>query len=121
MKLFAVALFLVASATSLKVPYDGFEVHRVVPSTEQQVAALRTMSEYSNGLSFWTEVAGVNKPVDIMVPPHLLTMFKDFINLQHLNEEIYISNVQEKIDLSKSKSTRAFGWTDYYRLADVRH
>ncbi|GJQ79511.1 hypothetical protein Trydic_g16361 [Trypoxylus dichotomus] len=55
-----------------------------------------------------------------MVPPHLVMDFQDFLNLQQLSSEIFIDNVQDQIDNERPKvQPRAFGWTDYYRLADA--
>lgn len=121
MKLLLVALGLCYAVLASKVRYDNFTVHRVTPAEESQVEALRKLEEFNTAYSFWTDVRGINAPVDIMVPPHLANDFQDFLSLQHLSSEVFIENVQERIDNEKPavQSRASFGWTDYYRLDDV--
>lgn len=110
----------VASAFADLVRYDNFQVHKVVPKTVAQVEALRELQDGYAGFNFWNEVRGVNIPVFIMVAPHLRNNFKDMISLQNLNDEVTIENVQELVERTYTKSsTKAFGWTQYYRYADV--
>lgn len=121
MKLILVALGLCSVVLSSKVRFDNFKVHRVTPTTSSQVEALRELEENHIAYNFWSSAVDVHHPVDIMVPPHLTNDFQDFLDLQQLTSEVFIDNVQDRIDNEKpSVQSRAFGWNDYYRLADVR-
>lgn len=109
----------VALATH-KVRYDGFKVYKVVPQSSMQIEALKYLEEHNTGFIFWSGISQIGKPIHIMVPPHLELVFADFIKLQSLSSEIYIENVQEKIDNERPKMRSVkFGWGDYYRLDDV--
>lgn len=122
MKLSLISLFLtigVAFATQ-KIRYDGFKVYKVVPLSSMQLEALRYLENNDFGYNFWSGVSHLGKPVHIMVPPHMEHKFADFLKLQGLGHELYIDNVQEKIDNEQPKTkANAYGWTSYYRLADV--
>lgn len=121
MKLILVALGLCSVVLSSKVRFDNFQVHRVTPTIVSQVEALRQLEENQIAYNFWSSAVGVDHPVDIMVPPHMINDFEEFLALQHLKSEVFIDNVQDRIDNEQSSiQSRAFGWTNYYRLDDVR-
>ncbi|KAK9737356.1 Zinc carboxypeptidase [Popillia japonica] len=85
-----------------------------------EIEALRELEENHIAYNFWSSAVDVHHPVDIMVPPHLTNDFQDFLDLQQLTSEVFIDNVQDRIDNEKpSVQSRAFGWNDYYRLADI--
>nr|QEI22872.1 putative zinc carboxypeptidase [Oryctes rhinoceros] len=120
MKLILVVLGLASVALATQVRFDNFQVHRIIPTTESQVQALRELQENNVAYNFWSGVEGIEQPVDIMIPPHLINDFQDFLSLQQLTSEVFIDNVQDRIDNEKPKvQSRAFGWTDYYRLNDI--
>lgn len=110
------------SLASEKVRFDNYSVYRVTPSSEQQLQILKEL-EALGGYSFWSEVGKVNAPVDIMVPPHLKSDFKDVLLLTGIASELFMENVQEKIEQSEPKARggfRSVGWTDYHTLDEVR-
>lgn len=123
MKLVTVLLLCLLGASSLgeKIRYDGFKVYRVVPRSQGQLEALRMLEQYHLGYYFWSEVVGVDIPVDIMVPPHLSEEFSDLLKLQQLESSVSIENVQERIDNENPREKdQRFGWTAYYTLDEVK-
>lgn len=121
MKILILNLLVVAALASQKVRYDGFKVHKIVPQTASQLASLGQMENYPTGYIFWSEVSAIGNPVHIMVPPHKEQEYKEMIELQGLEDEVYIENVQERIDNEQPKTERSslFGWNEYYRLIAV--
>lgn len=124
MKILILSIFVVATLATQKVRYDGFKVHQIVPKTESQLAILRQLENYPIGYLFWSEVSTIGNPVHVMVPPHMEEEYKEMVELQGFEDEIYIENVQEKIDNEQPKETERsslFGWKSYYRLDAVRN
>jgi len=112
---------LLAVAVTAKLRYDKYQVFRLVPTDNEQLQALRTLEKEAHELNFWTSVRGLNKPVDVMVPPHWLTEFYSVVRKNKLNSEIYIPDVQKAIDNERpaQKLRAGYGWTDYYNLDDT--
>ena len=46
-------------------------------------------------LNFWTDARGLNIPVDIMVPPHLLSQFHSTVRKNKLSSQVFIPDVQK--------------------------
>jgi hypothetical protein len=46
-------------------------------------------------LQFWVGPSRIQRAVDIMVPPHMLPFFAEFVEGLNLKSEVYISNVQQ--------------------------
>lgn len=116
------ATLVALSLASEKVRFDKYSVYRVTPTNEQHLQVLKDL-EALGGYSFWSEVGRVNSPVDIMVPPHLKADFKDVLVSTGIVSELFIENVQEKIEQSAPKAKggiRSVGWTDYHTLDEVR-
>jgi len=112
---------LLAVAVTAKVRYDKHQVFRLVPADNEQLEALRKLEKETQELNFWTGVRGLNIPVDVMVPPHLLREFHSAVRKNKLNSEVFIPDVQKAIDNERpAQNLRAgYGWTDYYDLNDT--
>lgn len=111
----------VVTVTSEKVRYDNYKVYRVTPKNAQQLQILIDL-EATGGYSFWTDARRVNYPVDIMVPPHLHSAFEDFASSSGIMSELFIKNVQEKIERSvtrRSGTYKTMDWNDYHTLEEV--
>lgn len=125
MKTALVLLFtlLATLAVAEKVRYDNYKVMRVVPHTAEQLKFLNELSESHMGYSFWTEPTVLEKFVDILIAPHLLTNFNDMSKLLGLDATVFIENVQERIDNERPATRKAteqrIGWEDYYTLEEV--
>lgn len=99
-----------------KANYDDFKVYKVTPLTEVQVSLLRDLEE-NFSYSFWTEVVSPNKPVHIMVPPKLIENFNGFLRNNSYKYEIFINNVQERINQERSKvKSNRFDFQNYHSL-----
>jgi len=112
---------LLAVAVTAKVRYDKHQVFRLVPTNNEQLEVLRKLEKETQELNFWTGVRGLNIPVDVMVPPHLLKEFHSVVRKNKLNSEVFIPDVQKAIDNERpAQNLRAgYGWTDYYDLNDT--
>jgi len=112
---------LLAVAVTAKVRYDKHQVFRLVPTNNEQLEVLRKLEKETQELNFWTGVRGLNIPVDVMVPPHLLKEFHSAVRKNKLNSEVFIPDVQKAIDNERpEQNLRAgYGWTDYYDLNDT--
>lgn len=113
-------LLLVIVVTA-KVRYDKYQVFRLVPEDNEQLQALRKLERETHELNFWTDARGLNIPVDVMVPPHLLSEFHSAVRKNKLNSEVFIPDVQKAIDNERParKLREGYGWTDYYDLDET--
>lgn len=114
-------LLLLVVAVTAKVHYDKHQVFRLKPADHKQLEALRKLEKETQGLKFWTGVRGLNIPVDVMVPPHLLRDFHNEVRKNKLKSEVFIPDVQKAIDNErpKQKSRAGYDWTDYYDINDT--
>jgi len=114
-------LLVLSTVIADRATYHNYQVRRVYPENQEQIAVLRELENNPNGLSFWLRPFRVDKAVDIMVPPHMLPRFNEIFASLDLKYEVYISNVQHLIEAERPKvRPRAdFGWTDYYTLEEI--
>jgi len=105
-----------------KARFDSYQVHRIIPSTNQQVRVLRDLENNVLDFSFWISASKPGRPVDILVPPHTRPMFHEFLTQYNLESRIYIENLQSIIDEQESKRAnrpRQVEWTDYHTLDEI--
>ncbi|PSN45348.1 hypothetical protein C0J52_06533 [Blattella germanica] len=117
--IFVIILF--SGVNAEKATFHNYRVFRLVPNNQDQLTALRQLENISNGLRFWKEPTRVQNFVDIMVPPHMLLNFEDFITTHNLEAELFIRDVQYLIDNERplTHQRAGFGWTDYYTLEEI--
>nr|CAD7256038.1 unnamed protein product [Timema shepardi] len=125
-KMWACNLFLLALALGValagKARFDNYVVYRVVPTTQDQVDALRDIEDQPDGLNFWAGPTQPNGTVDVMVPPHKIADFEDMMNIINANYVVFIEDVQKLVDSERPSveaRSASFGWNDYYRIDQV--
>ncbi|CAG0922268.1 unnamed protein product [Notodromas monacha] len=104
--------------------YDGHQVLRFVPKTQDHLEVLRSIQSRSDQrtqkLDFWAEPSHLNSPVDIMVSPEQkawLQKHADFFGLEH---QVMIADVQELADSIKvgAPGTK-LTWDAYYDSPEI--
>ncbi|CAG0922269.1 unnamed protein product [Notodromas monacha] len=104
--------------------YDGHQVLRFVPKTQDHLEVLRSIQSRSDQrtqkLDFWAEPSHLNSPVDIMVSPEQkawLQKHADFFGLEH---QVMIADVQELADSIKvgAPGTK-LTWDAYYDSHEI--
>ena len=96
--------------------YDGYSVLRLVPRTQTQLNYLRELEEnvievsdysihllvlllfftkISQKLDFWRGPSYLNRPVDVMVPPHLNHTFDKIFNKRSFDKTVLINDLEK--------------------------
>lgn len=120
--LYLFTILVVSTLATEPIRFDNYKVYRLTPTNKKQVQLLKDLESFG-GYTYWNEVERVNKPVDIMVPPHLNPDFKDSIDKNGITNEILIDDVQKYVEATIPKSrasVKELGWTQYSNLEDVR-
>ncbi|PSN45347.1 Zinc carboxypeptidase A 1 [Blattella germanica] len=117
----ALCILLLCAVKAEKATFRQYQVHRLIPTNEEQLNALRELEDNSNEMNFWIGPSYVGKAIDVMVPPHELPHFKEVLENLNLKSEIYIEDVQKLVDIEELEAKRksGFGWTAYYTLNEV--
>ncbi|KAJ8679304.1 hypothetical protein QAD02_015091 [Eretmocerus hayati] len=120
--IFVTCLMLVASVISQKASYDNYKVYRIIPTSGEQLAALKKLQDFNDNYSYWREPSIVNRSADLMVGPTKQSEFADLMNLVGIKYETYVDNVQRLVDEERStvlESPKEFGWENYYDLEEI--
>ncbi|KAJ9591302.1 hypothetical protein L9F63_002152, partial [Diploptera punctata] len=114
-------IVLLTHVTSEKAKFYNYQVHRIVPTDENQLNGLIELENNPNGLNFWVSPSIVNREVDVMVPPHLLSNFEEILTDLELESEVHIKDVQELIDKEEilTRHRTGFGWSSYHTLDEI--
>ncbi|XP_013401045.1 carboxypeptidase B-like [Lingula anatina] len=109
-----------------RVRYDGHQVIRVTPHTDEQVRALRLLKDnvFVNKVDFWRPPTGVNRAVDIQIPPDYIKVLKGALNALDFKPEVIIKDLQAKIEDEllynlKQNATDEFDYGKYHSLDEV--
>lgn len=73
-------------------------------------------------LDFWKGPTIKKIPVDVMIAPHQLAEFDDILKTMHIDSEVFIEDVQQRIRAttpSERDASRSMDWTSYHRLDDI--
>lgn len=81
----------------IKVRYDDYKVYSVKINTREQYEAI----SYGLDYSIWKD-GGINRPSDVMVPPHKIADFHELASTHNLEKTLRIDNVQRLVTLFKS-------------------
>lgn len=119
-----IAITFVFVGTAEIVRYDNYKVYSVIPHTNEHLQVLKKLSkDCRNECDFWTDIAFVGHPVDIMVSPKVFVEFNDMIKVQKLFAKVKIEDVQKEIDreitVLKAGENKSLDWTNYYELEKV--
>ncbi|XP_046410685.1 zinc carboxypeptidase-like [Neodiprion fabricii] len=102
--------------------FDNYKVFAVTPNTTAHLNLLRELGETENGFDLWNNPARLDAPVHIMVPPHRLYEFEEYMNVVGAHYTTYIEDVQKLIDAENGplqSRDGSFGWTSYHTLNEI--
>ncbi|ROL51620.1 Structural maintenance of chromosomes protein 1B [Anabarilius grahami] len=89
------AVFALLAAVHCEELFNGDQVLRVHPESEDQIQALKELEEdVDSRQDFWTHGFSIERPVDIRVPHDSLYAFKDFLMENNIPFTVMINNVQ---------------------------
>jgi len=107
-----------SASVGAKKSYEGYQVLRVVPTTDAQIQTLKTMHENVE-LDFWTNE-------EVMVPPTLLQFVKEAFISVDMYYEVAIQNVEDDVAAEEphlaTRSTQAFDlydWNTYEQIVEA--
>uniref|UniRef100_A0A1I7Y5P2 ShKT domain-containing protein n=1 Tax=Steinernema glaseri TaxID=37863 RepID=A0A1I7Y5P2_9BILA len=105
------AAFVVFSASARQSRADVFQVLRVVPSSADQLYALKRLQQHNATalkLNFWKAPHALGAAVDVMVPEKEIPSLQNWMNEEHLNSTVIIEDV-EKLILQREHKENPFG------------
>lgn len=122
----AIVLLLAASCFAAKSRYDNYKLYAMQLNTEEQAKALINLEEGTDAYDFWSEPSLV-RDVDVMIPPHKIGEFEDFLSRFNISFHIKVENIQKLVDqqdpeLTATKTAdgrNAFDWTFFNTLAEI--
>ncbi|TRY54527.1 hypothetical protein DNTS_033393 [Danionella cerebrum] len=129
MRLFLSFVLLLAAVHCEKL-FNGDQVLRVYPASEEHIQLLRKLEEevLEPGVDFWTHGFSTERPVDIFVPHDGLVAMKDFFTENRIPFSVMINNVQDLLDLEKAemvsnagmeRNTKSFNFAAYHNLDTI--
>ncbi|XP_038055621.1 carboxypeptidase B-like isoform X1 [Patiria miniata] len=118
-----VLLALVAGCVAVR--YDGYQTLRVQPRDSIEIEWLNAMKErLVDKLDFWQNTGRLDRPVDIMVPPTVLSYLKETLTRRGLSYDVMIDDVQALADLQMkldvSISAMAFNYNVYHTYDEIQ-
>lgn len=66
----------------------------MVPETLDAAKILKQFEDDTN-FDFWSEVRGINLPVDVMVSPIAQEDFEEFLNIENIDYSVLVEDVEE--------------------------
>lgn len=90
----ALLLFLGVSCFATKARYDNYKLYSMLLNDEKQAKALADLEQLTEAYDFWSEISMV-RDVDIMVSPHKVGEFEDFLTRFNISFHIKNENIQE--------------------------
>jgi hypothetical protein len=103
------------------VKYNNYKVFRITPANEKERSVLLDLEENNPGVVFWKHVRKVGLPVDIMIPPHLISLIDGFEGVGIKAQEM-VNDVQSLIDVEALSSLNRgpqLTWDAYYSTAEI--
>jgi hypothetical protein len=118
-----VVLGMCLMVTADRVHYDGYKVLRMTPENEAQAKIIQELE--AQGIPFWSGPNPVNKPSDVMFPPHMQGDIVEALQNSGMKISEYVSDVEKFIveqdkDIQDDESARAnFNFGAYHTLAQA--
>ncbi|CAK1550138.1 unnamed protein product [Leptosia nina] len=133
MKKFLLLLWIgLFNATALKRTFEGYEVYKIIPKTENDVRFIKDLQRNRIG-ELWEDQVQVNYEARVMVPPQNLHMFLERVNAANVYAHRLISDLQSVVDdqlLPKDLDLRIRGenisffsmtWDRYHDLTEINN
>ncbi|XP_062542628.1 uncharacterized protein LOC134210567 [Armigeres subalbatus] len=115
-----------------KVHYSGYQLWRIHPRTTDHIRSLEDYRLSPEGVKLqWWKGPSLRGTNDILVPPHMLETFGDYLRDEDINKEVTIRNLGQAILYENPKMTRReqievevlhghpLTWYRYHRYADL--
>jgi len=123
----AFVLLLAASCFAAKSRYDNYKLYSLQPKNEVQVKAVAELEDHTDAYDFWSAPSMV-RDVDVMVPPHKLAEFEDFLSRFDIQFHIKVENIQKLVDMQdpeltahkRANLTNVFDWTFFNTFAEIQ-
>lgn len=87
-------LLMGVSCFAVKSRYDNYKLYGMTLATEEQVKAVEELEQNSDSYDFWSELSMV-RDVDVMVPPHKIGEFEDFLNRFEIQYQVKVEDIQQ--------------------------
>lgn len=115
----AIALSLLSLATCSRVSYSGYQIFRVLPSNDRDVAYLSRLEVEQAGFDFRNQPNAV-RPIDIMVSPGEIDKFKSLMGSFGIEFEVRVTDVERATpSIRPVSSTRVVDFEDYNTVAEI--
>ncbi|EJY57807.1 AAEL017115-PA [Aedes aegypti] len=115
-----------------KVHYSGYQLWRVYPRTAEHMRSLEDYRLSPEGVKLqWWKGPSLRGANDILVPPHMVKTFGEYLQDEDMSKEIVIRNLGQAIQYENPKMTRReqieievlnghpLTWYRYHRYADL--
>lgn len=90
----AIVVLIAASSFAAKARYDNYKLYSMQLQNEEQAKVVVELEQNTDAYDFWSAVSLV-RDVDVMVPPHKLGEFEDFLNRFDIPFHIKVENIQK--------------------------
>ncbi|XP_025269058.1 carboxypeptidase B [Camponotus floridanus] len=114
-----------------KINYRNYQLIRVFPNTEDNVADLRDLRDAEpEDIKFWS-FPNLNRTSDIIVAPDLVADVKSYLRDKKMDFKVLISDIQKAISYQNPKMTKeqredlvttqghSMTWKRYHRYGDI--
>lgn len=107
MKLLHLALVLLmgVSCFAAKARYDNYKLYSMQLSTEEQAKAVDELAQNVHSYDFWSDPSMV-RDTDVMIPPHKIADFEDFLTTFNITFHIKVQNIQKYGSSAAHKNIR---------------
>lgn len=123
----ALVLLLAASCFAAKSRYDNYKLYSMQLKTEEQAKAVVELEDSTDAYDFWSATSLV-RDTDVMVPPHKLGEFEDFLTRFNIQFQIKVENIQELVDQQdpeliaprNATGQANIDWTRFYTFDEIQ-
>ncbi|XP_016842645.1 zinc carboxypeptidase [Nasonia vitripennis] len=117
------ALLLLYVTTEVFSMSNTASVFRITPKKDEEIKVLYSLDRDVDGIEFWKDPSGINKPVDLMVPENHIETFEYAMKDHDLTYSVLIVDVQKLLNnttrLKRSKNSENFGFTRFQTLDEI--
>ncbi|XP_078488336.1 carboxypeptidase B-like [Ciona intestinalis] len=124
MQLRILLCFIVATVAARRT-YHGDQVLRITPVREDQITTIEHLSTIYD-LDFWSDVRGMNRPVDIHVSAKDITAFKVALTRFRVDYSIFIEDLQTAVEAERgphrptSRDVASFDYEVYHTYEEIQ-
>lgn len=90
----ALVLLMGVCCFAAKARYDNYKLYSMKLDNVEQAEAVSQLEQNTDSYDFWSGVSLV-RDVDVMVPPHKIPEFDDFVTRFKIESQIKVENIQK--------------------------